>query len=210
MTAERFVHVAEESGLILDIGDWVIREACRQAAQWAAVRPDDPPVVRVNLSASQLNDTELGATVKGALHSAGLPAGLLCLEIDENTLLLSTVASAEVLDALHDLGVLVAVDAFGTGDTPLSYLRDLEVDVLKLDRSFVTTLVDDAGDRRLVAGILALAGELDLPVTAQAVETADQVEALRRLGCETAQGWVFWPAIEPARITSLLQAEHAR
>ena len=210
MAAERFIHVAEESGLILDIGDWVVREACRQAASWAADRPEDPPVVRVNLSLAQLSDVELGATVRGALHAAGLPAHLLCVEVDEGTLLRSAAVTAEALAALREMGVLVAVDAFGTGDTPLSYLRDFPVDVLKLDRSFVTTLVDDDGDRRLVAGILALAGELDLPVTAKSVETDDQLEALRRLGCETAQGWVFWPAIEPARITSLLHAERDR
>jgi diguanylate cyclase (GGDEF)-like protein/PAS domain S-box-containing protein len=210
MAAERFIHVAEESGLIGDIGDWAIREACRQAASWAASRPEDPPVVRVNLSLAQLGDVDLFATVKAALHAAGLPPRLLCVEVDEATLLRKATGTAEVLTELRGLGVLVAVDAFGSGDTPLSYLRDFPVDVLKLDRSFVTTLVDDDGDRRLVAGILALAGELELPVTAKSVETDDQVEALRRLGCETAQGWVFWPAIEPARITSLLHAERVR
>lgn len=210
MAAERFIRVAEESGLILDLGDWVVREACRQAASWAAARPEDPPVVRVNLSLAQLGDVELVGTVKGALHAAGLPPHLLCVEVDEGTLLRKATGTTEVLAELRGLGVLVAVDAFGSGDTPLSYLRDFPVDVLKLDRSFVTTLVDDDGDRRLVAGILALAGELELPVTAKSVETDDQVEALRRLGCETAQGWVFWPAIEPARITSLLHAERVR
>ena len=170
-TADRFVDVAEETGLILDIGDWVLRQACVQGAAWAAARPDRPVTVRVNVSALQLAETGLIEAVDDALGASGLDPALMCVEITETALLRRTTTTAANLAALHARGISLAIDDFGTGYASLTYLSQYPIDVIKIDRSFIT---EAAGpDDGLVAGIIALATTLDITVTAEGVEHLD-------------------------------------
>ena len=199
-TADRFVDVAEETGLILDIGDWVLRRACAQAAAWAGARPDDPVTVRVNVSALQLAETGLLEAIDDALAASGLRPDLLCVEITETALLRRTTTTAANLAAIHARGISLAIDDFGTGFASLTYLHQYPVDVIKIDRSFV----GDSADRGLVAGIIALAATLDMAVTAEGVEHSDQAARLREMGCPSAQGWLYSPAVPPEDVLPLL------
>ncbi|MEZ5141514.1 MAG: EAL domain-containing protein [Acidimicrobiales bacterium] len=204
--AGEFIEVAEESGLILEIGRWVLAEACAQAARWDEVVPERPLTVRVNLSALQLSDGALLADVDAALTAAGLDPRRLCVEITETALLRDLAAVEQNLRGLRARGIGVAVDDFGTGYASLTYLRQFPVDVLKLDRSFVAGLTDgaDERERRLVAGIIALAHRLEIPVTAEGVETDEQARRLRDLGCRSAQGFWCSAAVPPADIEAIL------
>ena len=147
-TADRFVDVAEETGLILDIGDWVLRHACGQAAAWASARPDDPVTVRVNVSALQLAETGLLEAIDDALATSGLRPDLLCVEITETALLRRTTTTAANLAAIHARGISLAIDDFGTGFASLTYLHQYPVDVIKIDRSFVGDAADSRPGRR--------------------------------------------------------------
>jgi diguanylate cyclase (GGDEF)-like protein/PAS domain S-box-containing protein len=203
-TADRFVDVAEETGLILDIGDWVLREACAQAAAWGHDRDASPITVRVNLSAVQLNESGLLDAIDDALASSGLDPDRLCLEITETTLLRETTATRENLVGIRDRGIRIAIDDFGTGYASLTYLRRYPIDVLKIDRSFITDLTTNEHDHRLVGGLVALARHLELSVTAEGVETEEQALALRRLGCPGAQGYLYSRAVPSEVLGTML------
>jgi EAL domain-containing protein (putative c-di-GMP-specific phosphodiesterase class I) len=203
-TANRFVEAAEDTGLILDIGDWVLRQACIQGAAWAAARPDRPVTVRVNVSALQLAESGLIEAIDTALAASGLPARLLCVEITETALLRRTSAVIANLNAIHDRGISLAIDDFGTGYASLAYLNQYPVDLIKIDRAFITDPNAPDHDRRLVAGIIALARMLDIPVTAEGVEHRDQAAHLREMGCPSAQGWLYSAAVPPEKVLPLL------
>ena len=203
-TADRFVDVAEETGLILDIGDWVLREACAQAAAWGAHRGNVPITVRVNLSALQLAESGLLDALDDALATSGLDPGRLCLEITETTLLRETIVARENLAGIRDRGIRIAIDDFGTGYASLTYLRRYPIDVLKIDRSFITDITTNEHDHRLVGGLVALARHLALSVTAEGVETEEQALALRRLGCPGAQGYLYSQAVPPDILGAML------
>ena len=203
-SADRFVQVAEESGRILDIGEWVLHQACHQGAAWAATHPDQPIVMRVNASALQLADAGLLDAVDLALASSGLDARLLCLEITETALLGQTATARINLDGIHDRGIAIAIDDFGTGYASLTYLDRYPIDVIKIDRSFITDTTAPDHDHRLVAGIISLAAILGIGVTAEGVEHPDQATHLREMGCPTAQGWLYSKALPPEDITPLL------
>jgi EAL domain-containing protein (putative c-di-GMP-specific phosphodiesterase class I) len=198
--ADRFVDVAEETGLILDIGDWVLRQACAEAAAWASARPDHPVTVRVNVSALQLAETGLLEAIDDALATSGLSPDLLCVEITETALLRRTTTTATNLAAIHARGISLAIDDFGTGFASLTYLHQYPVDVIKIDRSFVS----DAADSALIAGIIALASTLEMAVTAEGVEHPEQAVRLRQMGCPTAQGWLYSAAVRPEDVLPLL------
>jgi diguanylate cyclase (GGDEF)-like protein/PAS domain S-box-containing protein len=199
-TADRFVDVAERTGMILDVGDWVLREACTQAAAWAVVRPDPALTVRVNVSTLQLAEAGLLGAIDDAINASGLDPASLCLEITETALLHQTATAASNLTGIRDRGITIAIDDFGTGYASLTYLREYPIDVLKIDRSFVTHIATHDRDTRIVDGIIALARALGLDVTAEGVENAEQAHLLRRMGCASAQGYLFSRAVPSDQI----------
>jgi diguanylate cyclase (GGDEF)-like protein len=195
-----FIPLAEDNGLIVDIGRWVLEETCGQLASWRQDMPD--LTANVNVSARQLSDPAFVAHVEAALQRVGLPGSSLTLEITESILL-----RTQVLDRLHllrELGVLVALDDFGTGYSCLSYLRNLPVDVLKIDRSFVSGTAD--GDVALVRTVIELGRALGLSTTAEGIETAVQRDQLRQLGCQSGQGYLFARPLSAPAATDHLAA----
>ncbi|BFU44130.1 putative bifunctional diguanylate cyclase/phosphodiesterase [Krasilnikovia sp. MM14-A1004] len=206
---DAFIPEAEDSGLIVPIGTWVLHEACRVAAPW---HRDNGAVVSVNASPRQLREPDFAAQVLDALHSAHLPPRALILEITEGVLVGSgPVAEQAVrhLSALREHGVRVAVDDFGTGYSSLAYLRDLPIDHLKIDRSFMPASGEpDPTARTLVKAIIDLATALGLGTIAEGVETAEQVALLRALGCERAQGFHFARPVPATEAGEMLARSH--
>jgi predicted signal transduction protein with EAL and GGDEF domain len=182
-----FIQVAEETGMILKIGEWVLLEACRWAT-FIGVERGLP--VSVNLSARQFNDPKLVQLVSRALKDTGLPAHLLTLEITESTAMQQTDVTLGTLKKLKELGVSIALDDFGTGYSSFSYLKRFPVDTLKIDRTFVAEVERDGDHRAIVAAIIALAQVLGLKVIAEGVETEAQRQFLRGFGCNQVQGYL--------------------
>ena len=191
LEAWAFIELAEETGLILDVGAWVLGEACRQAGRWRRDHPDRDLTIRVNLSGRQFAQVDLVRQVVQALEEGDVPASSLCLEITETALMADPAMGLRVLNDLRALGVELAIDDFGTGYSSLSYLKRFPVDVLKIDRSFVDGLGKDPDDTAIVTAIISLARSLGLRVVAEGVETPCQLAELRRLGCDHAQGFLF-------------------
>jgi diguanylate cyclase (GGDEF)-like protein len=193
---DSFIGLAEQSGLIVDLGAWVLAEACREAGRWYARSPA-APFVSVNLAVRQIHACGLVEQVDDLLGRTGLPPQKLQLEITESAMMSASGEPVNALRSLSDRGVRIAIDDFGTGYSNLAYLRNLPVTELKVAGSFVAGLrasgTDAAGrtDERIVATLVALAHALDLTVTAEGVETARQAERLRAIGCDAAQGWHF-------------------
>ena len=204
LPAADFIDVAEETGLILDVGDWVMTQAFTQAATWARTRPDRPMLVRVNMSALQLSEAGLLEQLDDTLAGAGIDGRDVCIEITETALLRQSSAVSRNLTGMRERGIKVALDDFGVGYASLAYLRDYPVDAIKLDRSFVASIVDDDHDARIVGGIVALADRLGIPVTAEGVEQPAQAEVLTAMGCTTAQGFLYSPAVPADAIDRLL------
>jgi EAL domain-containing protein (putative c-di-GMP-specific phosphodiesterase class I) len=194
-----FVPVAEEAGLIERIGEWVIRTACRDAGRLLRLTGSLPRVA-VNVSPQQFQRQNLLATIESALHDAGLDPSYLEVEITEGVLLGDTEEALQTLHGLRKLGVEVAVDDFGTGYSSLAYLTRFPLNRLKIDRSFVIRMTTDPQCAALVGAIIAMAHALKLRVTAEGVETEEQAERLRELGCDEVQG--FWFA-RPLNFTAL-------
>jgi diguanylate cyclase (GGDEF)-like protein/PAS domain S-box-containing protein len=206
----KFIPIAEQSGLIVPIGAWVLREACRTAAEWRRSAHASDLTVAVNLSPRQLGAVDLHDTVREALADAGLPAGNLCLEVTETALTEDMDTAVEALGRLKELGVRLAVDDFGIGYSSLKHLKQLlPVDILKIDKSFVDGLVDQPEDRAIVEAVVRLAGALDVDAIAEGVESADQADALRALSCGFAQGFHFARPSEPETVSALLDAQAA-
>jgi diguanylate cyclase (GGDEF)-like protein len=187
-----FIPVAEETGLIQPLGAFVLRESCRQVATWNRANPERVPLsVAVNLSARQMSASDLTRLVLTALNESGLEPGLLCLEITESVLMEDVTASRNVLMSLKELGVRLGIDDFGTGYSSLLYLRRFPVDILKVDRSFVSGLGQNSEDGAIVAGVLGLAHALGVGAIAEGVEEPEQADKLAALGCELAQGFLW-------------------
>ena len=207
---DRFIPLAEEVGLIIPIGLWVLRRACRQVARW---RAEDPRLadlrVSVNLSARQFGDASLVASIATVLEATGLPAECLGLEITESVLLDDIDATEATLRALRALGVRLSIDDFGTGYSSLSYLKRFPVDEIKIDRSFTAGLVTDRADLAIVQAIIGLADAMDLEVVAEGVETDEQLTRLAELGCRLAQGYLLAHPTPPDQVIALLPPEEA-
>ncbi|HWP00915.1 MAG TPA: EAL domain-containing protein [Methylococcus sp.] len=186
-----FVPLAEETGLIVPIGAWVLATACRQVRVW---RDQGWPLcLAVNLSARQLRDPGLAETLREVLEAVGLPGDVLELEITESLLMQDTERTLDLLREVKELGVRFSVDDFGTGYSNLSYLKRFPLDTLKIDRSFVRDVATDPDDAAIVMAILALGQALKLRVIAEGVETQEQAEFLRKAGCRLGQGYLFGP-----------------
>jgi predicted signal transduction protein with EAL and GGDEF domain len=193
-----FMAVAEETGLIVPMGQWVLRRACQNAATWRAHGAGMRPSVCVNLSARELAAADLVASVRDALAGASLAPDRLILEVTESSLLDTQGGAVQRMEELKALGVRVHLDDFGTGYSSLSYLYKLPIDGLKIDRSFVTTMGSSEHAYAIVRAIVSLAGSLRLNVVAEGVENEVQLARLRDLGCDQGQGYYFSTAVEPA------------
>lgn len=201
-----FIPTAEATGLIVGLGQWVIREACRQGAAWQALRPSGAPLtVTVNISGRQLQDASLLSDVGNALAESGLVPACLVLEITESVIMQRTDETLSILQGLKSLGVQLAIDDFGTGYSSLAYLQRFPMDILKIDKSFVDGVALGGNDAALTRTIIALGEMLSLRCVAEGIETAEQGERLKALGCALGQGFYFYPPIEASAITVLLQ-----
>jgi diguanylate cyclase (GGDEF)-like protein len=199
-----FIPIAEEAGLILSLGEWVLRQACAQMRAW--LDAGLPPLrVSVNLSARQFRHGDLTAVVCSALEDARLQPGYLELELTESSIMHDAEASAATLQLLSTMGVHISIDDFGTGYSSLSYLWRLPLDKLKIDRSFVRELLSNPDDVAIVKAIISLAHSLRLGVVAEGVETREQLEHLRELGCDQYQGFYCSPAVPPDEFVALLK-----
>jgi diguanylate cyclase (GGDEF)-like protein/PAS domain S-box-containing protein len=203
-----FIPLAEDTGLIVPIGTFVLTEACRTMAEWNHAHPDRIPLsVSVNLSARQLASPGLPRVVAGVLTSTGLQPEQLCLEITESVLMEDADTSRELLESLKRLGVTIAVDDFGTGYSSLLYLRRFPVDVLKIDRSFVSGLGTASEDSAIVSGVVSLAHALGLHSVAEGVEQPSQAAELGLLGCDRAQGFYWSRPLEPLALAEWLEGK---
>ena len=194
-----FIPLAEETGLILPIGDWVIREACRRAAQW----PEEISVA-VNISPKQFTSPGLASTILQALSSSGLEPNRLELEITESIFISDVERTLSTLHSLRNLGVRIALDDFGTGYSSLSYLRSFPFDKVKIDRSFVEDLTTGGNAHAVIRAITTLADALGMDTLAEGVEADEQLEVLRREGCSYIQGFLFSKPVAGDQVFDLL------
>jgi EAL domain-containing protein (putative c-di-GMP-specific phosphodiesterase class I) len=202
VSPERFIPVAEATGLILALGAWVLDAACRQTAQWA--RAGLALRVAVNLSAQQLRQTDLVDQLRGSLAVHGTPPGLLELEVTESETMADPEQARQVLCNLQALGVGVALDDFGTGYSSLVHLKQLPVSRIKIDREFIRPLLHSEADATMVRAIIGLARTLGLHVVAEGVEVVEQLRFLEQHGCEAYQGWLYSKAVPAAQMLALL------
>jgi diguanylate cyclase (GGDEF)-like protein/PAS domain S-box-containing protein len=201
-----FIPLAEETGLIVPLGAWILRTACEQASRWNRDLPHRPTVtIGVNVSTRQLHDPRFPEIVREALADSGMPPSSLALEITESLLPEDGTAVVEQLAQLEALGVHIAVDDFGTGYSALSRLHHFPIDTVKIDRSFISGIESDPGKARLVQGIVSLAESLNLVVVAEGIELPEQAEQLRSMRAHYGQGYLFSRPVAPERLFSLLQ-----
>ena len=211
LAPDAFIPIAEETGLICELGRQVLVEACTQARRWQQLRPEEPLLsVSVNLSPRQLQDDDLVGHIVEALAVSGLAASSLVLEITEGAMMHHTDALIARLNALKALGVKLALDDFGTGYSSFGYLQRLPIDVLKIDRAFIGTIEVDDSKSVLAQAIVSLAQTMDLVAVAEGVETPTQAEMLGRMGCDQAQGFYLARPMDPAAVEAALSAQPER
>ncbi|QGQ99677.1 EAL domain-containing protein [Paenibacillus psychroresistens] len=193
-----FIPLAEESGIIYELDDWVLREACRQMKEWQDAGGPLIPVA-VNLSANQFHQLNLVDKIKQILEMTGLEAQYLVLEITES-MMMDIEGSSENLIKLSDLGIKISLDDFGTGYSSLSYLRQLRIHKLKIDKSFITGIAQTESNRQIVSTIIAMAYHLKMDVIAEGVETREQLEILTEMKCMEIQGYYFSAALSAINV----------
>jgi diguanylate cyclase (GGDEF)-like protein len=202
-----FIPIAEECGLIGPLGAWVVREACRQARAWQL--EGLPPLrVAVNLSASQFRQSDVASMVRDALDSAGLEGRFLEVELTESVVMSDPEESIAILERLSAMGVLVSIDDFGTGYSSMSYLRRFPIDKIKIDRGFISEAMTRPDDASIVRAIVSLAHNLRLKVVAEGVESTEQLDFLKSLGCDQYQGYHYSPALPPSDFQALVRSKH--
>lgn len=195
----RFIPLAEETGLVVPLGEWVLRQACRQVRQWALAGINPGPVA-VNVSARQLGLADFAARVAAILDEEGVAPGAIDLEITETAIMSDPDRAAAQLEQLSALGVHIALDDFGVGYSSLGYLKRLPISVLKMDRSFIHDVIENEDSAQLARGIVRLAVALDIKVVAEGVETAEQVDFLRACGCDIVQGYYYSRPLPPGKL----------
>jgi EAL domain-containing protein (putative c-di-GMP-specific phosphodiesterase class I) len=211
LTPSSFISIAEETGLIVPVGAGVLDDACAHLQEWRlALGELAPATVSVNLSARQLSTAGFAEVVTRALERYGIAPGDLTLELTESTLIEAGRAAVDTLVALHDLGTRLAIDDFGTGYSSLSYLKRFPVDIVKVDRTFVEGLGVDNHDTEIVRAVVALGQALGIVTVAEGVETVEQLEALRSLGCDAAQGYLFSRPVPADQLGDAVSRIHAR
>jgi len=202
-----FIAIAEETGLIVPIGKWVLFEACRQITEWHAAHPrDEPLTIGVNLSVKQFSQPDLIDQVCSALETTGAPAGSLRLEITESAIIDKGRAAISILSRIRELGAQVYLDDFGTGYSSLSYLHGLPIDAIKIDRAFISSMDTDDKNLRLVRTILTLAEIVGVRAEAEGISTSEQLRELRALNCEQGQGYLFSAPITRDAVDEVLAA----
>jgi diguanylate cyclase (GGDEF)-like protein len=207
---QKFIPIAEQNGLIVPIGRWVLGQACRQVAQWRHELPESRDLtIAINVSGRQIASPDLVEHVAQAIFDSGLPPEALVLEMTESVLVEDAQLAARRLQELRDLGVRLAIDDFGTGYSSLSYLRQFPVDILKVDRSFVAMITDPGTVPAIVRGLLDLGRTMGLETVAEGVEDGVQREALLSQGCELAQGYLFARPLSLSDAWALLAAQAA-
>jgi diguanylate cyclase (GGDEF)-like protein len=201
---DRFLSVAEETGLIVPLGAWVIGEACRQLAEWQS-RPETADLhLSLNLSARELTHPDVVANVLGCVRESGVDPHYLTIEVTESTAMADGDSGFRALRELSHEGIRVAIDDFGTGYSSLDQLRRMPVDIVKVDRSFVSGMADDPTDRALVAAVVGMGRALKLAVVAEGIESPEEAEALRELGCNIGQGFLFAKPLPAEEMDELL------
>jgi EAL domain-containing protein (putative c-di-GMP-specific phosphodiesterase class I) len=199
----QFVPIAEECGLIVPIGGWVLREACRQARAWQRAGLS-PMCIAINISAVELRDKDFVEGVRAILTETGLAPHYLELELTETFLMQDSQSTATVLQALKEMGVRLALDDFGTGFSSLSHLKRFQMDTLKIDQSFVRNLTTDAGDAGIVSAVISMGKSLHMRVVAEGVETPEQLAFLQEQSCPEGQGYYFSQPLTVGEFTELL------
>jgi EAL domain-containing protein (putative c-di-GMP-specific phosphodiesterase class I) len=205
---DRFIPLAEETGLIIPLGMWVLETACRQLRAWDTLGDLEAGLsMSVNLSARQFQHPTLVEDIARVLRASRLDASRLMLEVTESIAMRDAASAASILAELKGLGVRLAIDDFGTGYSSLSYLHRFPIDVLKIDRSFVARLGGERNDAAIVEAVIALARGLNMEVTAEGIETSEQRARLEALGCDRGQGYYFARPLPAAGATDLLRRQ---
>jgi EAL domain-containing protein (putative c-di-GMP-specific phosphodiesterase class I) len=199
-----FIPLAEETGLIRPLGQWVLEEACRQTKRWHEQRPDLMLVTSVNLSARQFQQPTLVDDVAAALRQSGVDPGCIQLEITESVAMEDAEAAVTTLQQLKALGIQLAIDDFGTGYSSLAYLKRFPVDELKIDRAFVSGLGRDSEDASIVNAVASLGHALNLSIVAEGIETIEEARQVHALGCEVGQGYYFAKPMARAEVDGFL------
>ncbi len=202
---DEFIAMAEETGLIIDIGAWVLDQACREAVTWTQRWPDRRMGISVNVSSRQLATTEIIDTVRRTIARTGIDPTQLTLELTESTLIDDTINTQAILNQLRELGVNLSLDDFGTGYSSLTYLRAFPINIVKIDKSFVRTIGTEREDTAIVAAVIALANNLDISVVAEGVETHEQLAVLLQLRCHFLQGYLFSGPRPAAEIAGIVE-----
>jgi len=210
LAPDEFISLAEETGLIVSMGEWVLTEACRQMRKWQVQFPVDPPLtISINLSAKQCAQTDLVQKITGVLQKTGLDAGDLKLELTESVIVKDIESTSAIFSKLRALGVQVYIDDFGTGYSSLGYLQTLPIDSLKIDQTFISRIGTNGSGSDIVRTILTLAHSLRMKVIAEGVETDEQLTELRSLECEFGQGYLFSKPIDSKKASALLAKSFA-
>ncbi len=204
----RFIPVLEETGMIVEVGEWALREACRQYVSWSELGIPSVPVA-VNLSPRQLRERNFAAVLESILSESGMPSDGIEVEITESMLMSDVPNGIDTLNAIHEMGVHISMDDFGTGYSSLSYLKRFPIDAIKIDKSFVLDIATDQDDREIVSTIISMGHALNRRIIAEGVETKDQYDALMTYKCDEIQGFYFSRPLPPADATRFLQDHFA-